>query len=351
MTKLHEITQLGQQIWLDNLSRSLVSSGELAEQLNSGISGVTSNPFIFYHSIKSDPLYAEDVAWLKTQEMSKKERYEQLAVVDIQAACDVFLPLYHESKMDKGYVSLEVAPELAHNVEGTVAEAKKLWEAVNRPNLMIKVPATPAGIIAVTDLISLGINVNVTLIFSRTTALHILEAYTAGLDLRHKAGTYINDIRLVASFFMSRIDSALDNQLPPQLKGKSAIAVAKAAYSDWAQFCAQPLFVKLETSGALRPSLLWASTGTKNHEYSDVLYVDALIGADTVNTLPEKTLHAFLDHGTVKETLPQNTPEAFATIAQIEQLGIDFDQLGIQLQNEGLQQFEQAFAAMLDLLD
>ena len=352
MNTLHQVSKFGQQIWLDNLSRSLLVSGELEKYLDLGISGITSNPFIFFHSLKDDSLYSDDIVWLKKQQLTSKERYEQLAISDIQVACDVLLPLYQQSEADKGYVSLEVAPELAHDTEGTVSEAKRLWEEVSRPNLMIKVPGTTAGIMAVTELIYLGVNVNVTLLFSREQTLATLEAYAAGLQLRVEQGTAINHIRLVASFFVSRIDSSVDDIIPESIRGKTAIALSKAIYADWAMFCQQPMFERLHKHGAKIPSILWASTSTKNHAYSDVLYVENLIGQHTVNTLTEKTLQAFLDHGVVQENLHQDIDDAFlAILAQVEAAGISFQGLAGKLQEEGLKQFESAFAALLKLLE
>ena len=351
MTKLHQVSELGQQIWLDNLSRSLLISGELQKYLDLGVSGITSNPFIFFHSIKNDTLYSDDIAWLKRQQLTSKERYEQLAIADIQSACDVCLPLYQESGADKGYVSLEVAPKLAHDVEGTVTEAKRLWEEVGRPNLMIKVPGTTAGIMAITELIYLGVNVNVTLLFSREQTLATLEAYLTGLKLRFEQGTAIDHIRLVASFFVSRIDSSVDDMIPESMKGKTAIALAKTIYADCSKFCQQPLLSRLHQHGAKLPSILWASTSTKNHAYSDVLYVDNLIGQNTVNTLTEKTLQVFLEHGAVCETLHQDIDGALAILAQVEEAGISFQELAGKLQEEGLKQFESAFSALLELLE
>ncbi len=351
MTKLHQVSELGQQIWLDNLSRSLLVSGDLKEYLDSGVSGITSNPFIFFHSIKNDSLYSDDIIWLKKQQLSSKERYEQLAIADIQAACDVCLSLYQESRADKGYVSLEVSPELAHDVEGTVSEAKRLWQQVSRPNLMIKVPGTTAGIMAITELIYLGINVNVTLLFSRAQTMASLEAYAAGLNLRDENGTANEHIRLVASFFVSRIDSSIDEMIPESIRGKTAIALAKVIYADWTKFCQQPLFDRLHQHGAKLPSILWASTSTKNASYSDVLYIDNLIAQHTVNTVTAKTLHAFLDHGVIQDNLNEDVDSALSVLAQVEKAGISLQELAGKLQEEGLKQFESAFAALLELLD
>ncbi|WP_434777743.1 transaldolase [Neisseria sp. Ec49-e6-T10] len=349
-SNLKELKSFGQQIWLDSLSRSLIERGTLAQYLDLGVSGVTSNPTIFYQSIHNDTLYKDDVHWLKKQNLSAKERYEHLAIADIIQACDLLLPIYEQSGANAGFVSLEVSPKLSHDPEGTVLEAKRLWQKINRPNAMIKVPATAAGIIAITELISLGINVNVTLLFSRKQTLAVYHAYCTGLKIRQENGGKINTIKLVASFFLSRIDHALDQQLPIHIQGRTAISLAKVAYQDWMAFCSQPVFAQLNSLGAQMPSLLWASTTTKNPNYSDVMYLDNLIGNHTVNTVPEKTLQAFLDHGTAKISLIEGIPDAYQILDEVQKLGIDLEQLAEQLQKDGLEQFNTAFKQLLELL-
>ncbi|WP_274585088.1 transaldolase [Neisseria leonii] len=350
MAILSDVKALGQQIWLDNLSRSLVRDGTLAQMLAGGVCGVTSNPAIFQKAFAGDALYADEVAELKAQDLTPKQRYETLAVADVQAACDVCLPLYRESGGQAGFVSLEVSPELAHDAEGTVAEAKRLHAAIDRPNVMIKVPATDAGLTALTELVAAGLSINLTLLFSRRQTLKAYEAYVAGVAARLAAGESVESVRVVASFFISRIDAALDATLPEHLQGKTAIALAKAAYADWQAFFGGEAFAGAAEQGANRVQLLWASTGVKNPAYPDTLYVDSLIGKQTVNTVPDATLKAFTDHGTARETLTENVPEAQAVLSEVARLGIDLEVLAARLQEEGLKQFEEAFEKLLALL-
>ena len=319
MTILSDVKALGQQIWLDNLSRSLIQSGELAKMLQQGVCGVTSNPAIFQKAFAGDALYADEIAALKQQNLSAKQRYETLAIADVQAACDVCLPEFEASGGKTGFVSLEVSPELAHDAAGTVAEARRLHAAINRKNVLIKVPTTDAGVEA-------------------------LQQLVAG------EGKPVDGIQVAASFFLSRIDNALDATLPEALQGKVAIALAKAAYDDWEKFFSSPEFAGLAAKGANRMQLLWASTGVKNPAYPDTLYVDSLIGAHTVNTVPDATLQAFIDHGTAKATLADNTQEAFAQLAEVGKLGIDLEALAERLQQDGLQQFSDAFEKLLQPL-
>lgn len=347
MTILSDVKALGQQIWLDNLSRSLVQSGELAEMLQQGVCGVTSNPAIFQKAFAGDALYAEEVAALKQQDLSPKRRYEIMAVADVQAACDVCLPEHESTGGKTGFVSLEVAPELSHDAQGTVAEALRLHAEIGRPNAMIKVPATDEGIEALETLVYEGLSINLTLLFSRTQTLKAYAAYQRGIAKRLAEGKAVNRIQVVASFFISRVDAALDTTLPEHLQGKTAIALAKAAYQDWAQFFGSAEFAALEAQGANRVQLLWASTGVKNPAYSDTLYVDSLIGAHTVNTVPDATLKAFIDHGTVKATLTENQDQAAAQLEEVAKLGIDLEVLAVRLQEDGLKQFEEAFDKLL----
>ena len=350
MSILSQVKQLGQQIWLDNLSRSLVQNGTLAQMLEQGVCGVTSNPAIFQKAFAGDPLYTPEIETLKKQGKTAKEIYETLAVADVQAACDVCRAEFDRSGGKTGFVSLEVSPELSRDSAGTVAEARRLWAAIGRPNAMIKVPATDEGLAALTELVAEGINVNLTLLFSRAQTLKAYKAYVAGISKRAAAGADISQIQVVASFFISRIDSALDATLPENLQGKIAVSLAKAAYRDWQEYFGSAEFTPLAEQGANRVSLLWASTGVKNPAYPDTLYVDSLIGRHTVNTVPDATLKAFMAHGTAAETLPENTDAAFARIAEAEKLGIDLETLATRLQNDGLKQFEEAFAKLLVLL-
>lgn len=347
MSILLSVQELGQQIWLDNLSRSLVQSGELAQFLQKGVSGVTSNPAIFQKAFSGDELYLPEIETLKKQGLGAKEIYETLAIADVQAACDVMRPEYDRTQGKTGFVSLEVSPELSRDAAGTIDEAKRLHAAINRPNVMIKVPATNEGLAALSELVAAGISVNLTLLFSRTQTVKAYEAYVAGLQKRLDGKQDISAIQVVASFFISRVDGALDATLPEHLQGKIAISLAKAAYHDWQQFFATPEFAALAEQGANKVSLLWASTGVKNPAYPDTLYVDSLIGAHTVNTVPDATLKAFMAHGTAASTLTVDAEQALAHIAEAEKLGIGFETLATRLQDDGLKQFEEAFEKLL----
>lgn len=336
MAILQEVKQLGQQIWLDNLSRSLVRSGTLAKWQQSGVSGVTSNPAIFRQALAGDALYTAEIAQLKQQPLSAKARYETLAVADVQAACDVFAAQY-AAEGNSGLVSLECDPALSHDTDGTIAEARRLWNLISRPNAMIKIPATDAGLAALPALVADDININLTLLFSRAQTVRAYQAYQQGLAQRADQAAP----QLVTSFFISRIDTALDPQLPPQLQGKTALALAQAAYQDWQQFFGQP------SDAVPTARLLWASTGVKNPAYPDTLYVDNLIAPHTVNTLPDAVLQAFTDHGRAADALSRPAVPAQPILDEVAALGIDLEALANQLQQDGLAQFEQAFAQML----
>ena len=347
MTILNNVKSLGQQIWLDNLSRSLVQSGQLTKFLADGVCGVTSNPAIFQKAFASYTLYTPEIESLKKQGKPAKEIYETLAIADVQAACDVCHTQYDNSQGQTGFVSLEVSPELSRDAAATVAEAKRLYAAINRPNVMIKVPATDEGLVALTELIAAGLSINLTLLFSRTQTIKAYDAYVKGIEQRLAAGLDVSKIQVVASFFISRIDNALDATLPENLQGKVAISLAKAAYNDWQAYFSGSQFNTLKEKGANKVSLLWASTGVKNPAYPDTLYIDRLIGEHTVNTIPDATLTAFIDHGRAQKTLPENMAQALDNIAQVAQLGIDLETLATRLQNDGLKQFEEAFTKLL----
>ena len=349
MTKLQQVAALGQQIWLDSLSRSLIQSGALAEKLADGVMGITSNPAIFQQAFQNDALYTEELAALKQQNLDAKSRYETMAIADVRNACLVCLPVYQANNGQAGMVSLEVSPSLAHDAAGTVAEGKRLWHAINQPNAMIKVPATAAGIEALRELVAAGINVNMTLIFSRAVLANILQAHAQGLQQRLDLGLPVDKIAVVASFFLSRVDTALDISLPEHLQGKVALALARAAYADWQDFVDNGAWQALAGQGAHAVQLLWASTGTKNPAYPDTLYVDQLIGANTVNTVPDKTLSAFIDHGTASATLDGHKDTSLHILSEVAALGIDIEALALRLRDDGLQQFEDAFAKILDI--
>ena len=349
MNRLQAIRPFGQRIWLDNLSRELLASGELARLLQEdGIAGVTSNPAIFHKAISTDPRYREELAQLKTNPaLSAEQRYETLVIADIQAACDLNLPQYRATAGDDGYVSLEVSPALSRDEAGTLAAARRLWAAIDRPNAMIKIPATAEGIAAFRQLTAEGINVNITLLFSLRQVEAVWDAYIAGLTARHAAGQPLGHIKAVASFFLSRVDSLLDAQLPAELQGKVAVALSRVAYQRYLERFHGVEFAALKAAGARAQFLLWASTGTKNKAYSDVLYVESLIGDETVNTVPDATLALFRDHGNAAATLTQDVAAARATLAAAAAAGVDFDAVGEKLQQDGLVLFEQAFAELL----
>jgi len=346
---LVEVLGQGQSIWYDNIRRDLLESGELARMVaEDGLRGVTSNPTIFEHAIAGSDDYSGQIAELRAAGVTDpKAIYEHLAIADIQAAAHVLRPVYDESGGRDGYVSLEVSPELAHDVRGTIEEAARLWDGVARDNLMIKVPATPAGIVAVRQLIGRGINVNVTLLFSTSAYEEVADAYMAGLEDFAARGGDVARVASVASFFVSRIDSELDPVVGDELAGTVAIANAKVTYARSGELYSGERWCALAARGAQPQRLLWASTGTKNPAYSDVLYVEELIGAGTVNTVPPATYQAFGDHGTVRQSLDQDVDGARETMAVLGRLGIDFDLVAMRLLDHGLASFSRAFDALL----
>lgn len=355
-SRIAATAQLGQQIWLDTLSRALIESGTLATWIRDhAVAGLTSNPAIFQQALSKDPAYAPAIAAARAAEADPEIRFETVVLPDIQAACDLFRPLWDATDGGQGYVSFEVSPTLAHDAQGTVAAAVRLWKAIDRPNAMIKIPATSAGCAAVTEVIGRGINVNVTLIFSHDQLHAVQAAHQAGLRHWvahcHQMGTpeRISDVASVASFFVSRTDNTIDPKLPTALQGKTAIALCKTAYEQWQADLAGDM-ADLLALGAKPQWLLWASTSVKNPAYRDTLYVDELIGAQTVNTVPDATLAAFRDRGQVAHTLDKDRDAAHAQLAGVSALGIDLDQVGHDLQVAGLAQFETAYADLLKLV-
>jgi transaldolase len=350
MSKLADIKQFGQKIWLDNLSRELLNSGKLDKLiLDDGIAGVTSNPTIFHKAISNDSSYQSHLAKLKSTNLSHEERYEALVIPDIQLACDLMRELYISSNHTDGYVSFEVSPLLANDIKGTISNAKRLWSKIDRPNAMIKIPATPAGIKAFQELTTLGINVNITLIFSLEQVLNVWEAYINGLNNRLNKDLSVKNIKAVASFFLSRIDTAVDTKLPIPLKGKAAINLCKEAYRAYKDIFNGEVFSHLKTAGATPQFLLFASTGTKNPEYSDVMYVEDLIAPDTINTVPDNTLNAFRDHGNAALSLTNNMDNAHNIIEEINRY-VNLAEVGEQLQTDGLKLFDVSFNDLIELM-
>jgi transaldolase len=358
MNPLLELHALGQRVWLDNLSRTLIREGALQKLITEdGIAGVTSNPTIFFKAISESPYYREELAALRRDaQLTPEQRYERLAVADIQAACDLLRPLFDKSGGDDGYVSLEVSPELAHDDAGTIAAGRRLRAAVARDNLLIKVPATPAGVVAVEALIGAGCPVNVTLMFSLQHVRDIAQAYLRGLRKWMDGGGDARRVKSVSSLFLSRVDTLVDRKLETlggdalALRGKSAVALARLAYQEYRQIFKGAEFAALAARGARPQYLLWASTGTKNPAYSDVLYVEALIGPETVNTLPDATLAAFRDHGRAQALLETGIEDARNQFAALARAGIDMRKAGEELQVEGVTLFAQSFSQLLGLM-
>ncbi len=350
MTKLHELSRLGQSIWLDYIRRSLITSGELKGLIDKGLRGMTSNPSIFEKAINGSSDYDESLKSFKGK--SAYEIYENLVIEDIVNAADTFRPVYEETNGLDGYVSLEANPELAYDTDGTIAEIRYLFKAVNRPNVMFKVPATSPGIPAIEKLISEGININITLIFSLSHYNAVANAFISGLEKLDANGGDISKVASVASFFVSRIDTVVDKELEKlgntELQGKIAIACAKMVYERFQEIFNTDRWNRLASKGARVQRPLWGSTSTKNPKYSDLIYVDNLIGKHTVNTLPLNVLEAFLDHGRVELTIENGLQEAKDQIKQLEELGIDLDSITEDLQKKGVNAFAESFNALIN---
>src|SRR5256885_1463723 len=333
------LNEIGQSPWLDLIGRKLIHSGELLRfTVEDGIRGVTANPAIFEKAIVESDEYDDELARLIEAGRNPMEIYETLAIGDVRSGCDVLRPLFDRLGGKDGFVSLEVSPFIARDTRATVEEAKRFWKTVDRPNLFIKIPANPEGIPAIRESIAAGISINITLIFSVKVYAQVIEAYLSGLEERVSKGLPISQIHSVASFFVSRVDTAVDKLLESKdLQGKIAVANAKEAYQLFLQSIGTPRWKALEAKGATRQRPLWASTGTKNKAYSDVLYVEPLIGKDTVNTLPLQTLEAFNDHGKVEpDTILKDVDEARAQLARLGAVGIDLEKICAGLTDQGL---------------
>lgn len=357
MGKLNELGDLGQAVWLDFLDRKFMAESGLKKLVEEdGLTGVTSNPSIFEKAMGHGDAYDASLADYDRAhpDAATIDRYEALAIEDIKTAADTLRPVYDRLGGKDGYVSLEVSPYIADDTDATIAEAAKLWKAVDKPNLMIKIPGTEAGVPAIAASTAAGINVNVTLLFSIEAYKKVALAYVEGLEQRVQRGEPIDGMSSVASFFVSRIDTKIDTKIDElgtdeakALRGKVAIANAKMAYQWYLDFIKSDRWQALAAKGARPQRLLWASTGTKDASYSDVLYVDTLIGPDTVNTMPPKTMDAFRDHGVVKETLTADIEEAKHVLAEAERLGLDLDGVTETLVEEGVASFAKAFDTLL----
>ncbi|PWK72502.1 transaldolase [Mucilaginibacter oryzae] len=350
-----QIHGFGQSIWLDFIDREIISSGKLKQLIDvDGIRGVTSNPAIFEKAISSSSDYDADIAALKSETDNEKLFFE-IAIKDIQAAADLFKGVYEESNKVDGYVSLEVSPFLALDTEGTAKQAEELWKKVDRENVMIKIPGTKPGLAAIQQSIAKGININVTLLFSLERYEEVTEAYIAGLEEHLAAGHKIDHISSVASFFLSRIDVVVDPILEAkgekELYGEVAIASAKKAYEIYKRVFSSERWQKLAEQGAQPQRLLWASTGSKNPAFKDTKYVEALIGPDTVDTVPLETVDAFRDHGVAANTLEADLDKATEILAKLPSLGIDLAAVTQQLEDEGIEKFNKPFEKLLNAIE
>jgi len=344
----------GQSIWLDFIRRSFLEEGGLEEFVQQGLRGVTSNPSIFDQAISEGEEYDQELRKLAEAGKTTGEIYEALAAADIQDACDILRPVYDESQGADGYVSLEADPHLAHDTGGTIAEVQRLWEMVDRPNLMIKVPATPEGIPAVETLTGQGYNINITLMFSLEQYRQVSEAFISGLEHFVDGGGDPSRVASVASFFVSRIDVKIDRMLAAredprarELQGKIGIASAKLAYQLFVEKFSTQRWKDLADQGGRVQRVLYGSTSTKNPEYPDTLYPDNLIGRDTINTLPPDTLEAFLDHGTIQDTLTADIPQAEAQLRELADLDIDLNHITKELLDEGVVKFANSFDELM----
>ena len=361
---LKELGALGQSLWLDYIRRDLISSGELRRLIEEdGLRGMTSNPSIFEKAIADSHDYDEDIRAIALSGKGAETIYETLSQRDVRSAADEFRPLYDGTDGKDGYVSLEVNPHLAHDTKGTIEEARRLWAALDRPNVLIKVPGTAEGLPAIRQLIGEGISINVTLLFGLPRYRQVAEAYIAGLEARAAQGLPLRHVASVASFFVSRIDAMVDplleeliaqgskeSDLAKKAHGQIAIASARVAYQTYKETFAADRFRKLAAKGGRTQRLLWASTSTKNPEYQDVKYVEALIGADTVDTAPVETLNAYRDHGEPKTRLEHDVNEARWLLEQLPELGIDIDSVTRQLETEGVEKFEKPFDKLMETL-
>jgi transaldolase len=353
-SRLHRLAEYGQSVWIDFLSRDMITSGELERRMrDDAVVGVTSNPTIFQKAISSGAAYDEQLREVLEEERDPKEIFLRLAIKDVEDALDLLRPVWDEGSGQDGYVSLEVDPNLASDTAGTIEEAQRLHETIDRPNLFVKIPATKAGLPAIEEMIARGRSINVTLIFSLERYAEVAEAYIRGLERLVEAGGDPGTVASVASFFVSRVDTETDRRLDEigghdELKGKLAIANAKLAYQRYKEIFAGDRWEALSSKGATTQRCLWASTSTKNPAYRDVMYVEELIGPKTVNTMPEETIEAFQDHGEVAPTLEQGVDEAKRVFEQIQQAGVDYADVTDTLEREGVEKFADSFAELLE---
>jgi transaldolase len=353
-SRLHQLSEFGQSVWIDYLSRRLIKEGELERLMREdAVVGVTSNPTIFQKAISEGDAYDEQMREVLAEEDDPKEVFLKLAVKDVQDACDLLRSVWDERQAQDGYVSIEVDPNFAFDTDATIAEAQRLHELVDRPNCFVKIPGTKDGLPAIEEMIARGRNINVTLIFSLQRYAEVVEAYLRGLERLVESGGDSSKVASVASFFVSRVDTEADKRLdevgaPDDLKGKLAVANAKLAYQRYQELFSGSRWDALAGKGATTQRCLWASTSTKNPAYRDVLYVEELIGPETVNTMPEETIVAFQDHGEVALTLEEDLGEAKGVFERIAEAGVHYDDVVDTLEQEGVQKFSDSFAELLD---
>ncbi len=361
---LRGLLAYGQSPWMDYVRRDLLTSGTLKKLIQEdGLMGMTSNPTIFEKAITGSKDYADILESPEAKKLDAKGVYEKIAIRDVQDATDIFRPVYQQTKRRDGYVSLEVSPLLANDTQGTIAEARRLWKSVGRENVMIKVPGTVEGLPAIRQLLEEGLNINITLLFAQSFYEQVAEAFLSALESRAKKGQDISHIASVASFFVSRIDTLVDSQIDAKLKtetdanrralltslqGKIAIANARLTYRKYQELYGAPRWKALAAKGAQTQRLLWASTSTKNPKYRDVLYVEELIGADTIDTIPPATFDAFRDHGRLRPSLTENVEEAAKTMASLEKAGISMKEVTEKLVVDGVKLFADAFNQLLE---
>lgn len=355
MSKLDELLDLGQSVWVDQLSREMIESGELEQLIERGVRGVTSNPSIFESAMTHSDSYAPQLKDLVDKGKDLKGIYESVVFKDIQDAADLLRDVYNRSEQGDGFVSLEASPDLAHDTQGTLQEIRHFHKMVDRPNVMFKVPATEEGYPAIEELTAEGININITLMFSLEQYDKVSEAYLSGLEKFIESGGNPGQVYSVASFFVSRVDTKVDERLSqlgqPELKGKIAIANAKMAYQRFLETFRGERWQRLALKGAHLQRVLWGSTSTKNPDYPDTMYVDNLIGPNTINTVPPHTLEAFLDHGALSLSLQQGVDQAREDLEQLEKVGVDLKQVIEELVVEGIQKFADSYYALLDSLE
>jgi len=352
-SRLHQLSALGQSVWIDSLSREWLETGELARMMREDVVvGVTSNPTIFQKAMSEGDWYDEQLREVLNEEDDLKEIFLQLAARDIRGACDLFRTVWDETHGRDGYVSMEVDPNFAYDTEATIEEASRFHDWIDRPNLHVKIPATAPGLPAIEEMIARGRNTNVTLTFSLVRYAEVAEAYIRGLERLVASGGDPSTVASVASFFVSRVDTEADKRLEeigrPDLKGKLAIANAKLAYQRYKEIFAGARWKSLAEKGATKQRCLWASTSTKNPEYRDVMYVEELIGPETVNTMPKETIEAFQDHGEVALTLEQRLDEARKLFRDLAAAGVDYDDVTETLEREGVQKFSDSFTELLE---